>query len=277
VGGVKIAGSFVPSDPAEKWDLKSTLDLELRIERFHRLVRFLDTTKYAIPAPFASLKGQIVFAANGEVSMDSARIPVRLQSRLHSPNQDFDLDAAGTFAVPRIKPTIHPRLDLTLTLTKLRIPLPHLALGNIPQFLPDARITSRPPGREQRAGRIPARSSFEYHIVVKTAEQPVKIQSNLAKSEVPVRLNLVLDTDRKPQGKVEVDSFPLDLFRRNAILKSFQIDLGQKEQKISGMAQINYTDYTIFLKFFGTIDSPEITFLSNPPLSQADVISVLLF
>jgi hypothetical protein len=55
------------------------------------------------------------------------------------------------------------------------------------------------------------------------------------------------------------------------------VDLTGKEERLSGSLEVDYTDYTIHANLYGTLDEPVIKFVSNPPLSDQDVISVLLF
>jgi hypothetical protein len=277
-GDLSASGKLIPSEPMKNWKTKTAFDLELNVSRFQRLVRFLDPTDYAVPAPFHALRGSLELVAKGEFESTHGKLPIRFETRLHSPNQSLVLDGEGTFLLQRLG----SNLDFNLELTDVEIPLPHLDLAEPPQFVPDPRIQARSktppsspaPKEHEQAGQA---SSLAYHVGVKTGEKPIRIQTNLAKSPVPIHLDLRMISGGVMTGTVHVDPFPLDMFRRNAQLEYFDVDITPKENKISGSFKVTYTDYTIHIQFVGTADQPDIKFLSDPPLSDSDIISVLLF
>jgi hypothetical protein len=163
-------------------------------------------------------------------------------------------------------------LDFALSLEHVDLLLPHLDLAAPPQLLPDARIM-----RKQLARKSDGPPSFVFHLAIKTADDPLHIGTNLAQSPIPIRLDLKAGSDQDLTGTLKVETFPLDLFRRKAQVDHFNIDFEPKEKKIDGEFKIAYTDYTILIDAYGTTDKPDFKFGSDPPLSDSDVVSVLLF
>ena len=273
-GEIKATGRGIPNQSSTHWQISSSLDLELGIKKFRRLVKILDPTDFAVPAPLHALDGEVRLSVQGKIGPDFAHAPIRLLTRLSSQDQNFDVDGSANLEVSQFTPYIQSKLQGKVLLTNLKIPLPHLDFQKLPQIFSDPRIV-RSRGK-QRAGTV-APLLLDYQFDIKTGERPVFILSNLTKAPVPVRLDLALETTEPLRGKVHFDSFPLDLFHRDARVDHMDIEMTGKENRISGVAEVDYTDYLIRIILSGTVEEPEVKFESEPALSDQDVISVLLF
>ena len=85
---------------------------------------------------------------------------------------------------------------------------------------------------------------------------------------------------RRPDvtGWVQVGRVPVELFRRNATVQQVRVDLlPTGEQKLNGVVGINYLDYDINVLLTGTSTQPSVKFVSDPPLSDDNIMALLLF
>jgi hypothetical protein len=121
-------------------------------------------------------------------------------------------------------------------------------------------------------------------------EHPVRLISNLAKTEVPLHLALSLhsqNTSTEMTGQLHTGKFPLELFNRNAEIERLLIGFtplegptaknSRVEHPVDGVIRVQYTDYTVRILLNGTLEKPKITLTSTPPLPQDKLFSVLLF
>ena len=102
--------------------------------------------------------------------------------------------------------------------------------------------------------------------------------TNLAKKPVPVSIDLNVD-DGKSVGTVSIGEVPLNLFGRNAEMKGFRLNLADpyRFSDMSGELTVNATDYLIKIKMSGSVERPNIWFESEPPLSEDNIVSVLIY
>jgi hypothetical protein len=270
-GTVKVTADGVPAEPTKSWKIKSDLDIELAIAEFQDLVKILDKTPFAVPAPLRVLKGAISLAAQGTVDPKQGTVPIQFHTKLKSTQQSLLIDNSGVFSFVKTGPDTHLDLKMDATLTDIQLTLPHIDLKGIPKFIPDSRITAQTPITK------PSTTTFTYEIHVHTADKPVLIVTNLASAPIPIHLDVNLDTTNPPLGHIKVDSFPVEVFHRKVLVEKFDLDLEPKKMPISGAVKASYPQYTVFVAMKGTVDQPVFQFSSEPALPQADIISVLLF
>jgi hypothetical protein len=122
-------------------------------------------------------------------------------------------------------------------------------------------------------------SAVALELSVGTA-RPIVLYSDLAKTPVPVALDLKLE---KPPGvmtgAVEVKSFDVEFFRRNATVDHVTLTFrpGSKLVGLDGLIKYKATEALITIRLLGTTDKPQVVFESDPPLSQSDIIAMLVF
>ncbi len=122
-------------------------------------------------------------------------------------------------------------------------------------------------------------NNFKYSVKIKTPPgQPAKLISNLTKESIPISLDLTADKD-KIGGTIVVDRTQLSLFRRNAELSSFKIELADPTERsvVHGSVRVVYLDYNIDVIVVGTFKRPVVVFESDPPLEREQIISVLIY
>jgi hypothetical protein len=269
-GTVKVAGDGVPAEPMKNWKIKSNLDVNLAIAEFQDLVKILDKTPFAVPAPLRVLKGSIAFTAQGSVNPKQGTVPVQFHTKLKSAQQSLLIDNTGVFSFTKIDRKTHMDLKMDALLTDIELTLPHIDLKGIPKVIPDSRITTKMATASRDA-------IFSYEIHVHTADKPIQIVTNLASAPLPIHVDVNLDSKGPPLGHIKVDAFPVDVFHRKVLVEKFDLDLEPKKMPISGTVKVTYPQYTVFVSMKGTADQPVFQFASEPALAQADIISVLLF
>jgi hypothetical protein len=270
-GTVKVSGDGVPAEPTKNWKIKSDLDIQLAIAEFQDLVKILDKTPYAVPAPLRVLKGKVDFAASGSVDPQHGTVPVQFHTQLKSAQQSLLIDDSGVFSFTKSGAETHMDLKMDAILSDIELTMPHVDLKGVPKVIPDSRISAKV------AAIQPNTTVFTYEIHVHTADKPIQIVTNLASAPIPIRVDVNLDSKGPPLGQINVGSFPVDVFHRKATIEKFDLTLESKKMPISGSLKVESTQYTVFVVMKGTIDQPVFQLSSEPALPQADVVSVLLF
>ncbi len=259
----------------------SHVAIELRIPDFQRLSRKLSKTAWGIPAPFQALEGDVTFRTAGGSNLEQGLFPLRLQTRLRSASQNMNLDAAGTMEMTDIRTDLGTQLNFALTLSDLKILLPRLKLEQPPRVIPDDRIHSlSQAGHEQLKEAPREESAFGYRAVIRTPPgKPVQVITNLAKTPIPVNLNINLSSETKPEGEVRINSFEVEAFRRKATVRRFDIDLVPKigDSSIDGRIDVPLGDYLTHIDLVGSIDKPQVKVSSDPPIGEDQLLAALLF
>lgn len=271
-GNVKGAIQEFPDRGIEN----ANLLLSLNVFRFEDIVKFLKNGEWPVPAPLHVLKGNAALTVEGSATYQKGKFPFTLATRLDSQAQAFDLDGQGVFFVDHTQDQFVPHLKLDLLLSNVQLVLPRLDWAAPPRLFPDSRFRSFSKAREEEN----AKPSFYFDITIRTEpSQPAQVLANLASAPIPVALQLNLTESVPIHGQVEVLSFPVEIFRRKAVLKHFQINLKSptKESPLDGAVQVDYADYKIFIKLSGVVDRPVIHLSSDPPVAENQLIATLLF
>lgn len=286
-GQGKVAAQVggVPEEFPDHWQLDTELALSVDVPEFKRFVDLLHSTPWAIPAPLNSLRGKVGFGLRGEADLSGGRVPLFFETDLRSSVQRVSAEARGEMRFTRPAPEkVLASLNLEVLLREIKIVLPRLGLEAPPRLFPDSRVLTRRP-EPKKAGE---NFEFDYRVHIATPPgSPAQLVSNRAKSPVPLHLDLTLAPTSETNsaqasgisGSVRVGEFKLDLFRRDAQVERFQVSLERKrdESKIDGSIRFNYTDYVVRVLLFGQMESPQVKFLSEPPLPEEQIIATLLF
>lgn len=266
-GEVRSQVRGVIEDFPKHWKLDSELNVSIVVRKFETAVKRLNGSKFAVPAPLRVLKGEVEVTASGKADFLKGNIPVGLRSNLSSSGQTMNLKLNGILEVSK-----SAKLDLELSNVQLQ--LPRLNLATPPRLLPDDRFRD--------FGQPPPKASlgFGHEIRIHTPkDRPARVVSNLAKSPVPVHLDLVLKDDQPIAGTVQLARFPLQLFRRQAVVEHFRLELRSpsEESPIAGLVSVHYPDYVIKVQILGTLGHPRLRLESDPPVAEENLLAVLLF
>jgi hypothetical protein len=75
-----------------------------------------------------------------------------------------------------------------------------------------------------------------------------------------------------------VGQTPIELFKRSATVQNIRVDLlGSGDNRLNGIVGISYGDYAITILLLGQVSDPQVRFISDPPLDDNQIVSVLLF
>lgn len=271
----------VPSAGFENWKFISDADVDFTIKSFKDLVSVLEQSPWPVPAPFNVLGGSLEFSIAGAMSSNSDKIvfPAKLSTMLESPKQKFFIDSDGKLEIGLKKGAAgNDSLDLNINFEDVQIQLPNLSLAAIPRLVPDSRIIFPAKSKD---GSKPAsdESIFEYVLNLKTVQgRPIRILSNITPAFIPIALDMKT-ADDDMSGSFRIESFPVKLFSRSATIDHLNIALAEPFEKsvVIGKMVIPYIDMKILIELAGTVEEPSIILASEPPMSEGDIISMLLY
>jgi len=279
-GGVHVDADGILRDFPRKMKMNSELAVDIKATAYETFVRALAKhTRWAVPEPFNGMKGTIDVSVKGEgeVPWEIRVLPITLNTRLSSPTQKFDLDASAELKLNQTPAGMATDLLAEVVLSDVRLVLPYLNVNSPPpRILPDPRIASFTNRKPATSDRL-----FTYQIMIRSPkEKPLRFVSNLAQRDIPIDIDIFVDNKATNNISITVNPFPLQLFKRDAQVKKLALRSDPKEAEalyIDGEIQISYVDYTVFIRIGGTTDEPKISLSSEPPLTETQLYSVLLF
>jgi hypothetical protein len=261
-------------------------EMRADIPRFEDLIAFLADGPYSIPAPFDALKGALKASLilSGDPREDRQELEYGAKADLSGVKQrlKFHIDGKGVVKRPAAADRTF-KIDGTATFDDVALEAPHLEPLKMPHMILDARIKGADaPGPAKAVARrfsaAPA-ASGAVDVRIVTAK-PILVYSDLAKSPVPIVLALSLE---RPPGRLtgtaELGPCDVEFFRRKAQVKSLKVTLrpGAKVPELDGLIEYKAAEATIRIRFLGTTDKPQLVFESDPPMSQSDIIAMLVF
>lgn len=276
---VSVEAHGKEDEPIGTWDFQA--DSQLVIKSLQKFVIFLSKTKWPIPEPFSSLTGGIRLGMKGKGKLNEKEIslPFQLTTDLKSQRQVLNLSTEGKLGIG-LKTEVASSLSAAMELKDVQLVLPPLDPLSIPRLFPDSRITVEEKPKKKVTKEKQASPPFELALSFKSnPASPVRLVSSLSEEKIPLVLDLSLTPDSEIKGKVEIKPFSLPLFRRNSRIESLAIrlDPDPKKSEVHGRIKVSYVDYAIFVLIDGLLSHPNVHFMSDPPLSEKQVLAVLLF
>ncbi|HEX4049028.1 MAG TPA: translocation/assembly module TamB domain-containing protein, partial [Elusimicrobiota bacterium] len=270
--------------------IQERLDASASVARFKDLVAFLAGTPYAVPAPLDALEGGLraSFSARGEPGSDRVEFDYGARADLSGGKQRLKLHVSGSGGAARAwTPERSVETRGTVTLDDVAVQLPDLDPLKMPKATLDSRIKDtsaraarRSAAREPEEGAAASTASFVAMRLNVVTARPVILYSNLALSPVPITLDLAL---AKPPGSatgnVSVGTFDAEFFRRRATVEHVDLSFRPDSKLVALDGLVNYkaAEALIHIKLLGTVEKPQVVFESDPPLSQSDIVSMLVF
>jgi len=216
------------------------------------------------------MSGRITFPKLNEPTLD---LQLKAESVLVARNDtltaraDADLRIAGPFATA----TVTGNVAMTNSQILKNIDL-------IPIGLPGRPAPQPPSARPEISVTTPPLRDWKFEVAIKTKD-PVLIRGNLATGGATGDLKLT-GTGLHPQlqGVVQMKNVEATLpFSRlqvaNGLLTFEPSDPMNPRINLQGTSVIR--DYTVRVYVYGTVDSPEAVFTSEPPLAQEEIISLI--
>lgn len=281
-GNIQLNASGKINQFPKNFDLKTTLDLQMIMPNFKLVVDTLDKTNMAVPAPINAMQGRVELGVKGEADLKNGKFPVYLTTKLNSAHQTLNLDANGDYSytvkeldLKNNKFNLTHQVNMEAVLSEIKLALPRLDLEKPPALLNDRRIREPVLEIEKKLGL-----DLNYNLKIRTpVGKPVLILSNLALAPIPVFVNLDLIKDQPMMGEISLGTFPIKLFKRNAVLEYLSLKFRNAKEPplIDGLATVNYTDYTIRVVLIGNTVKPIVQLDSEPPLTEDQLVAVLIF
>lgn len=280
-----FAGGRYPFDPKGKSFFGvEKLSLRVAVPEFQRLVQSFKRTSFAIPAPFSTMKGPMEFLM-GDVdkNLQGASVPLKFETNLNSAEQAIVTQTGGQ--IDFVPETGAVKINGETHIKQIKITMPDLKiLEPIPLVTYDKRIVSRrEKAREQREERDERESRTEEEsrneMSWKMTSDPgaIQIYHPILKPYAPITVNW--EVGDHPRGEINLEPFVIDYLNRPAKVKRmrFYQDPKTGEFKYDGRLIVAKTDYTIFVDIFKIGEKTKVELTSSPPLSEEDIVSVLLF
>jgi hypothetical protein len=262
------------SNPWERVKLNENLNFS--VNRFKELVLALRKTKYQIPAPFQTLDGSIKFTSQSQINSSVEEIPLVLISDLAGPNQFFKLQSHLSLGQKLSKEKHLPFLRGEIVLDKVQLSLPRFALSKPPPLIPDSRIKKSLDLKPM----APEDKTFLYSLVIRTGTDPLRFRSNLAQGPIPMGISFNVSSDLPLTGSVDVQTFPIELFRHKAEIKYLKANFKSSradENPVSGEVTVPFTDFKVQILISGTEKHTAIKFQSEPPYTENQILAAVLF
>lgn len=248
---------------------------EAKVPRFELLSEALRGSAYAVPAPFHSLSGTIDFRASLEKSSGrDLEFQVKLDSSLRSQQQSFVTTSAARVVITEaFSSRRFVSIDAQSNLANVQLEAPPLRLGEPPQAMLDKRFQA---GAARRPA--PKKENLTWKLALRT-EQPLRIRTNLLAAPIPFAIDLRLAANRRPEGSVEVRPMPVEIFHRKAELEKVRLTFRQNTSSVelNGLLLYRNPEALVRILLLGNTAEPRVVFESEPPLSQQQVVSLLLF
>lgn len=273
--------------------------IEFSVPDFRQVVRSLERTQLAIPAPFNELKGSFAVRAgerSGALKVDRDRtvVPLEIVSDLKSPTQSFVTEGRGKLLLK--SSPFKADLSFDDVLKKVRLQAPDLnPVLPIPMPMKDSRIVGRvsrgaddpkkeewsDPEAERKKSKEPP--SFSYDIRVRTEQRPVEVLYRLFSPYAAFTADFRLRSKPKGSGfpslSLDFSRMDVEFMARKARLEKFTVRKNPTDEPIALNARLGMdkAGYRITAEFEQLGGRAMIDLKSDPPLSNDDIVSLLLF
>ena len=219
--------------------------------------------------PFA-MSGRVIFAKLTEPVLD---LQVRAQSVLVARNDTLTIRADANIGITG--PLASATVAGTAALTDSHI-LKNIEL--IPIGLPGRPPPQPPAATHELSVTTPPLRDWKFNVAI-TTKNPVEIRGNLASGGATVDLKLT-GTGLHPglQGVVQMQNveatLPFSRLNVSQGLLTFE-PRDPMNPKITLQGTSVIRDYTVRVYVYGTVESPQAIFSSEPPLPQEEIISLI--
>lgn len=246
----------------------------LKIEKVKSWHEIFKKNNIPLPAPFNVVDGPLDLSAHIK-SPDFKLIAaeVKLATDLTGERQAFITESEAKIDVDLDKYKIDVTGDSRLR--EIALDLPYIGLEAPPQITPDSRFS----GIEKEPKAKASKWSFNIaRFSIKTPEKPLILRTRLLKEDIPIRLDYTL-ANTELAGFVGLDPFSLELFKKKFNIEKMKVikRANSDIMDLDGEMTFKNSEVKVSILVIGTTTSPKIEFLSDPPLSREQIISVVLF
>jgi hypothetical protein len=269
--------TWAGSSPLKNFDANRfalQFDAAVAAQKFETLVAELHETNWAIPAPFNQLAGSASCRIKGKYIRESGAAPLQCGINLKSEEQAYVLSSNGQLKLEESNNDWQPSVTLRVLIESLKFRLPDMRIGQpLPQIFGDRRIVrSNSPAK--------ARIDIKYDIGIETAgPKSIELYSNLVPNPIPLQISVRAKSGQAVTGDIRLAEFSFEALRREGIVEELKVAIAAKaeDQILTGRVRFPADDYVIFMDIFGSAAKPGYRFRSQPPLSEREIIAVILF
>ncbi|MBC7385349.1 MAG: hypothetical protein H7301_04185 [Cryobacterium sp.] len=278
----------------EKTDLELKRgELRIEVREFHDTIKALERTSWAIPAPFAVLRGPIVLKTSPfQQHKDSVEIPLVLNSDLRSREQAVKLEtkAVVTLSNKTLAP-VKTSIDVVLEKIKLRLP-DYDPLAPVPAYASDPRIIRY---EEVKKKQVKAAKKAEKIRVAKENGEapPMPISVNITGApgsltllnryfepafSSAVNFKMVVDaTNSSPTGDVVLsEPFDIHYLNREVTVERLRLALNPLVT-FSCFVSMKRSGYKITAEVIQELGKTRIKLGSVPALENNEIVSLLIY
>lgn len=280
-GGVASVGITGRLGDLKSSHLQHDIDLSFSVPKFETLTKELASSKIAVPAPFAALKGPIMLRiqCSGDPSRQRQTVVYRLTTNLAAQRQRLRARVDGTLDILRpLMPSRRLSNEILVRLEDVALELPRIDPARLPAIKLDSRIAR--PGQSP-SKPTPRHPSLALSSGVRvTTEKPVLIYSNLTTDPIPLTINLRASIPPPTfSGNVAAGSFEVRVFRRQAKVDHFRITRSSQSavNDLDGLILYDAQEAQVRIRLVGTTEKPHVVLESDPPLNQSEIVSLLLY
>ncbi len=271
----------------QKWKLrglsKPDLVINAELPRFERLRALLENTPFAVPAPANSLDGQIELHGRLEHGGESElRFLADLSTRLQGGKQHVHTRGNANIVIRNpLAPRPEIGVEANVVLSDIFLEAPPMRLQSPPRATLDSRFQSEKEYLESNNGKETGHVKphpIRWKLAV-TNEKPVRISSNLLPEPLPLSIDLRLAHDKRPSGTVTLLPVPVEIFHKRAEVDKVKLTLRETSKTIGvdGLLIYRNSEALVKILILGNVEAPRIVLQSEPPLSESQIVSLLLF
>lgn len=253
----------------------------LKIPSFAELRKAVAGSHYEIPAPFYPLEGPVSLqAVLGKPSGRSLPFDVTVDSQLKGATQSFVTSSKATVLIHNaFTKKMKIDIDAHAHLADVLLEAPPLRLEEPPQAMLDKRFQTsheRKKELEEALKATPSNVSWKLKI---SSGQPVRIRTNLLEAPIPLAVDLRLSSQSRMAGTIEVKPMPVEVFHRKAEVETVKLTFRENSSvtEVNGLLLYRNPEVLVRILILGSAQEPRVVFESDPPLSQQQVVSLLLF
>lgn len=287
-----VAGAFRYARDADWRDeLKPrALEAKVRIGDLQRLAKEIRWTLLQIPAPFYRMSGPIELLVssdnpNPRAGTAKVKFTTDLADGLQAVKLDLNADVRG---FELLQPSRRVEVSATLDIPRLILELPRLSLLGFPRFIRDARIQSpdlAPSDADALAAKAkkqPPPFPWSLDLRLRTPNEPIVLRSNLISAPVPLKIDQRLQIGSSGPaaftGLTQVMPMQVELFRRQIQVNRINVNRPTPSAtSLDGLFSYQTSEVQVRIRLLGTTESPQVVWESDPPLSQRQIISIIVF
>jgi hypothetical protein len=267
-----------------KRSITLSVDSQVSVPKFERVVRRLRDTSWSVPAPLNTLSGDLGCHIYGSVDLNkgTSRVPYQCSTDLSGADQRFLVRGNGTLSLLWLPQGIKPHIESDIQLQNVTVILPTIELQKgLPSLRSDPRFISESVEEyriKQSIGQTSRRFPFSYRIRIRTMGNPLRVKAPSFKTVIPGYLDLVAEKDAGLSGFVKIQRFDVKIVNKKVTIDHANFVLAPRgNTQIDTVASVEKSDMTLILNIIGTTKKPEVIMTSDPPRPQQELVSNMLY